>query len=173
MKRPYLLLVRYLLGSLGLLLVAMGVAWSVLSNMGTPPLSCPAYVLTSTGRFTIGNWTIFINMFYLLVQIVIFRRRFKARYLMQILATVVFGYMIDFSVWCSLWMVSEAFCVRLLLVLLSCFVTALGVSIEVLAQAWMLSAEMTVYAISKTYHTPFGQTKMIMDSSLVVLSMGL
>lgn len=171
MKRPALLLVRYLMGSAGLLLVAMGVAWSVFSNMGTPPLSCPAYVLASTGPFTVGNWTIFINMFYLLVQLAVFRQNFKAKYLMQILATVLFGYMIDFSMWCFQWMVPVTLWGRFLLVVLSCFVTALGVSIEVLAQAWMLSAEMTVYAISKTYHTPFGPTKVVMDSLLVVVSM--
>jgi len=167
------LLVRYLLGSAGLLLVAFGVAWSVLSNMGTQPLSCPAYVLASTGRFTIGNWTIFINMFYLLVQLAVFRRRFKAKYLMQILATVVFGYMIDFSMWCFGWMVPSALATRLLLIVLSCVVTALGVSIEVIAQSWMLSAEMTVYAISKTYHTPFDRTKVVMDSLLVIVTLAL
>lgn len=163
-------IVSYLTATLGLLLVALGVALSIMSNLGTGPLSCPAYVLNGIGGLTVGNWTIIVNMSYILVQLAVFRKNFKMKYLMQIPASLVFGYLIDFCLFCIRWLHPAGFASRILICLAACIVTAFGVSIEVVARAWMLSAEMTVYAISKTFRKPFGSVKVAMDSSLVVIA---
>lgn len=163
--------VRYFVATIGLLLVAAGVAVSILSNLGTSPLSCPSYVLEGVWGLTVGNWTIIINMIYLLFQMAVLRKDFKSKYLMQILATVVFGYMIDFSIWCLSWIHPTTLFHRVFLIIIACLVTALGTSIEVIARAWMLSAEMTVYAVTKKIHKPFGNIKVAMDSILVVISL--
>lgn len=168
--RAKTVVVSYSVATLGLFLVALGVALSIVSNLGTGPLSCPAYVLNGIGGLTVGNWTIIVNMFYVLVQLAIFRSKFKLKYLMQIPATLVFGYLIDFSLWCISWLHPSGFVSRLVVSLVACIITAIGVSIEVVARAWMLSAEMTVYAISKTFSKPFGPVKVAMDSSLVVIA---
>ncbi|MBP5538434.1 MAG: hypothetical protein J6X69_01160, partial [Bacteroidales bacterium] len=50
---------RYAVATVGLIFVALGVALSIISNLGTAPLSCPAYVLNlrwpalSVGTFTL------------------------------------------------------------------------------------------------------------------------
>ena len=51
-----------------------------------------------------------------------------------------------------------------------CAITAIGVSMEVHAKAWMLSAEMTVDAFSRTFSQPFDRVKVIMDSSMVLIA---
>lgn len=168
--RARTVVVSYSIATLGLFLVALGVALSIVSNLGTGPLSCPAYVLNGIGGLTVGNWTIVVNMFYILVQLSIFRRSFKWKYLMQIPASMLFGYLIDFSLFCLRFLHPSGFVARLAVCLIACIVTAIGVSIEVVARAWMLSAEMTVYAISKTFSKPFGPVKVAMDCSLVVIA---
>ncbi|MBP5210381.1 MAG: hypothetical protein J6Z27_00890 [Bacteroidales bacterium] len=162
--------ISYTVATFGLLLVAIGVAWSIISNLGTSALSCPSYVLVGIGGLTVGNWTILINTFYMLVQLAVLRRQFKWKYLMQIPASLVFGYLIDFSLYCFSWLHPTTFSYRLILNVLSCVISALGISIEVVARAWMLSAEMTVYAFTKTIHKPFGNIKVVMDSLLVVVA---
>jgi len=163
-------LFRYTFGTIGLFLVALGVALSIISNLGTSPLSCPAYVVTGTFGLTVGNWTILINMIYMVIQLVVLRKRFHLRYLMQIPASIVFGYLIDFSLLIFQWLHPASFTSRILLIIASCAISAFGISIEVIARGWMLSAELAVYAISSTIHKPFGTIKVIMDSSLVVIS---
>lgn len=166
------ILIRYSLATTGLLLVAMGVALSIISNLGTSPLSAPGYVLSPIGggRISVGNWTIIVNTVYIFIQLAVFRRNFKAKYLMQIPASIVFGYLIDLSIWMFCWLHPAGFVSRLVVLVISCLVTALGVSIEVVSQGWMLSAEMTVYSISKTYHKPFDKVKVIMDLCHVLIS---
>jgi len=166
-------LAKYSISTIGLLLVALGIALSIISNLGTAPLSCPSYILSLKWSPTVGEFTVIVNTVLLLIQILILGKGFKAKYLMQIPASVLFGYMID------LWMIVLGFIhpvtlvSRLSFVGLGCLVTATGVSLEVASQAWMLSAEMTVYALTKVNTKPFGTLKIIMDCLFVILSSGI
>ena len=165
------ILVCYGIATVGLVLVALGVALSIISNLGTAPLSCPAYVLNlRIPALSVGTFTVLVNMTYMLLQIALLRKEFKARHLMQILASAVFGYLIDGCMWALSWLHPAGFAARIGLTLLAAVVTAFGVSIEVAADAWMLSAEMTVAAFAKVLRKPFGPVKVVMDSLTVVIS---
>lgn len=165
------ILTRYAVATVGLVFVAFGVALSIISNLGTAPLSCPSYVLNLKWPvLSVGTFTVLVNMTYMLLQIALLRKEFKARHLMQILASAVFGYLIDGCMWALSWLHPAGFAARIGLTLLAAVVTAFGVSIEVAADAWMLSAEMTVAAFAKVLRKPFGPVKVVMDSLTVVIS---
>ncbi len=165
------ILSRYAVATVGLVFVALGVALSIISNLGTAPLSCPSYVLNLEWPvLSVGTFTILVNIVYMLLQIALLRKDFKARHLMQILASAVFGYLIDGCMWALSWLHPAGFAARIGLTLLAAAVTAFGVSIEVAADAWMLSAEMTVAAFSKVLRKPFGPVKVVMDSLTVVIA---
>ena len=170
MKR---LAARYTASTIGLLLVALGIALTIISNLGTSPLSCPAYLLSLWGSLSVGTFTVIINTGLILVQLAVLWKRFKAKYLMQIPASFVFGYMIDFWVWVLGAFTPGTLAARILLVAASCVITAFGVSLEVGAQGWMLSAEMTVYAFTKVSPKPFGTLKVWMDCIYVLLAAGI
>lgn len=162
---------RYGFATVGLFLVSLGVALSIISNLGTAPLSCAAYVLNlKITSISVGTFNVLINMLYILIQLVLLRRDFKVEYLMQVIATVLFGFFIDASMWMLSSLAPSAFLSKLLLTILAGVVTAFGVSMEVAAKAWMLSAEMTVSAYSTVFHKDFGKVKISMDSLLVVVA---
>jgi len=162
------LFLRYLIATIGLFLVALGIPMSVKSNLGTAALSCPPYVLSLCFGYSLGEFTILVNMLMLLLQIALLRKRFKLKYLMQILATVVFGYMIDIWSYILEPLQLTSLCARFLLIVLGSVITAIGVSLEVACEAWMLSAEMTVYALTKVTSKSFSTLKILMDSAYVV-----
>ncbi len=166
------ILSRYLFATVGLFFVAMGIALSIVSDLGTAPLSCPAYVLNL--KFTsisVGTFTFIFNLIYIVIQLALFRKDFERRYWLQIVASALLGYLIDASLWMCSWMVWDTVVMRIVALLVACVFTALGISIELAAVAWILPAELTtqaiVYAAPKI---PFGTAKILMDSSLVVLS---
>jgi len=164
------LIPRYTVSTVGLLLVALGIALSIVSNLGTAPLSCPAYLLSLKWKPSVGVFTIIVNSSLILIQLVAIRRQFKLKYLMQIPASLVFGYMIDLWMWVLGGLIPHTLAFRIILVVAGCVITALGVSLEVTAQAWMLSAEMTVYVFTKVIPKPFGTLKVWMDCLFVVLA---
>lgn len=165
------LLRRYTVASVGLVFVALGVALSIVSNLGTAPLSCPAYVLNLEWPvLSVGTFTLLVNMLYLVLQVLLLRKDFKARSLMQIPASALFGYLIDGCLWALSWLHPGGFAARLGLTVLAALVTAFGVSIEVAADAWMLSAEMTVAAFCQVFRAAFSPVKVVMDSLTVVIA---
>ncbi len=162
---------RYTVATVGLVFAALGIALSIISNLGTSPLSCPSYVLNLKWPvLSVGTFTLLVNLFYVLLQMALLRKDFQARHLMQIPASALFGYMIDGCLWALSWLHPGNFVARLALTLLSAVVTAFGVSIACRESAWMLSAEMTVAAFSKLLRKPFSPVKVVMDTLVVVLS---
>lgn len=164
---------KYLISTAGLLMVALGIALSIISNLGTSALSCPSYVLSLWGSLSVGTYTVIVNTSLILVQLLVLRKRFKAKYLMQIPASFVFGYMIDLWLWILTFLHPGTLAARFALIIAGCIITAAGVSLEVCAQAWMLSAEMTVYAFTKVSTKPFGTLKVWMDSLFVLIAAGM
>ena len=161
---------RYLASTIGLLFVALGIALTIISNLGTSPLSCPPYILSLWGKPSVGEFTVMVNTALILVQLAVLRRQFKLKYLMQIPASFVFGYMIDFWLWALASVSPATLFARFALVIVSCIITAFGVSLEVGAQGWMLSAELTVYAFTKVSTKRFGTIKVWMDCLYVVIA---
>ena len=165
------IIIRYLVATLGLFLVALGVALSIKANLGTAPLSCPAYVLNlEYPSVSVGTFIFIVNMVYMLVQILLLRSDFKASHLMQIVASILFGYMVDACLWMLSSLSALSFLYKFLLILLASLVTAVGVSLEVKSNAWMLSAEMTVSAVAEVSGKKFDNVKIAMDTLMVVIA---
>ena len=93
-------LIRYSIATLGLAFVAIGVALSIKSQLGTAPISCPPYVLSlMPDTFSVGEFTIMMHIFFILIQVLLLRKNFKLEYLMQLVPTFLFGYMCDLFIW--------------------------------------------------------------------------
>ena len=130
-SRTVNIIVRYAVASVGLFMIAFAIALAIKSNLGTAPLSCMAYVLNlDMPGISVGTFTFLVNMLYILIQLAVLRRRFKAVHLMQVVASVLFGYMIDLSLWTLEWLEPAGFGIRLLLILAAAAVTALGTDID-------------------------------------------
>ncbi len=164
------ILTRYAIATIGLILVAIGVALSILSDLGTSPISCPPYVISLWGGLTVGQYTAAMHFLFILLQIALLRNKFKVENLMQIAAAIVFGALTDAAIWALSWVVPTGYLSKVILMLLSCIITAAGISIEVRAKAWMLAGEMTVAAISEVTKAKFSNVKIIFDCSLVAIS---
>ena len=64
----------------------------------------------------------------------------------------------------------EAYIFKIIYLLIGCVILGFGVYIEVLANVAMLPGESFVRAVSSTWHTEFGSTKVAFDVSLTVIA---
>lgn len=172
---------RYLTGTVGLTLVAIGVALSIKSDLGTAPISCPPYVVSLAGSFSIGSFTIgtvgqytmLMHLVFILLQIALLRSKFKLESLMQIPAAIVFGTLTDVAIWAFGWIEPGTYIGRLALMALSIVITAAGISLEVAGKAWMLAGEMTDAALAEFLGVKFRNAKIGFDIFLVALAAGI
>lgn len=161
---------RYLLFLVGLFINSLGVSLVTKANLGTSPISSIPYVLSLKFPFTLGNFTIVYNLVLIALQIIILRKNFKIENILQIPVAVMFGYFIDFTMYLLFWVDPQNYFMKIIALLLGCFVLGFGVYIEVLADVVMLAGESFVRAIVQTWNTNFGITKIIVDSSMVFIA---
>lgn len=167
------ILIRYGISTLGLVIVALGVGISVKSNLGIAPPSCPPVILNLRwGNISVGTFTWMMHLVFILFQLLLLRKDFKLRYLMQIPAAFVFGYMCDGAIWLFDAIASPAtdYVMQILLTLAAVVLTAIGIKLEVVGDGWVLAGDMTTAVLSKVTNKPFGTVKILFDVTLVAVT---
>ena len=161
----------------GLFIMAFGVSLSLKSNLGVSPVnSLPneiSLVANSFGiNLSLGNAVIIIFSCYVLVQILIKRRRFPLIDLTQVIFSVIFGYFTNFTgllTNASSYLTSLP--LRLLFMAVSMVFIAFGVSIYMNAKLVNMPMEGMTLAISEQLGKPFARVKVVVDCSTVILAL--
>lgn len=168
------LLRRYLLFVVALFINAFGIALITKALLGTSPITSITYVLSMFTSLTMGQWTIIVNLLFLLFELPFMTRqdlRTDCRiFLLQIPVTLFFGTFIDCSMNALHWLQPQAYASQIVSLLAGCVVLAVGIALEVKANVAMVAGEYFVRAISRRTHGEFGYVKLGFDISLVLLA---
>ena len=161
---------RYLVLFAGLWIMAFGVAFSIKANLGTSPISSVPYVVSLFAPLTVGNATILMHCVFILIQILLLRRKYERIQLMQLPVAFLFGYLTDFGVWALEKVVCRTYWQQWLACLAGVILVAVGVSLEVKADVVVLAGEGVVLAICKVLPVKFGFMKVGFDVTLVIIA---
>lgn len=161
---------RYIIFLIGLFINSLGVSLITKANLGTSPISSIPYVLSLNFPFTLGQFTIAFSLLLILIQLIILRRNFKAEHLLQIPISILFGYFIDLTMVLLFFVDPQSYISSVVYLLIGCLILGFGVYTEVLANVAMLPGESFVRAVSSTWKTEFGSTKVAFDVSLTVIA---
>jgi uncharacterized membrane protein YczE len=153
--------------------VALGVGISIKSNLGIAPPSCPPTILNLRWTdISVGTFTWMMHLVFIAIQALILRKRFRLRFLMQIPAAFVFGYMCDAAIWLFDAISNPAtnYLVQILLSLASVVLTAIGIKLEVVGNGWILAGDKIVAVLADVLRKPFSTMKIFVDVALVVMT---
>ncbi len=164
------ILKRYLLLLAGLAVMAFGVAFSIKASLGTSPISSVPYVVSLIAPLTVGTATIIMHCIFILLQILILRKRYQLIQLMQLPVALFFGCLTDFAVWAVQGITCSTYLQQWTACLTGIFLVALGVSFEVKAGVVVLAGEGVVLAICQVLPVKFGYMKVGFDVTLVVIA---
>ena len=162
---------RYILFIISLFFSAFGVALTKHGELGVSPISSIPNVFSyKFNSISIGNWLIIWNCLLIVGQVLILRKKFKPIQLLQVPLSFLFGYFTDFGMWCAAPIPNENYFVRIILVILGVSVLGFGISLSVIANVVMNSGEAFVKAVADTLEKSFGNVKIILDVTYVLLS---
>lgn len=164
---------RYIIFLIGLFINSLGVSLITKADLGTSPISSIPYVLSLNFPMTLGQFTIIFSILLIIIQLFILRKNFKAEHLLQIPISILFGYFIDLTMVLLGFVHPEAYGLKIIYLLIGCVILGFGVYMEVLANVAMLPGESFVRAVSTTWNTNFGNTKVAFDVSLSVIAAAL
>ncbi len=164
---------RYIFLLFGLVIMAFGVAFSISADLGTSPISSVPYVVSLFTPLTVGTATICMHCVFILIQILILRKKYKPIQLMQLPVAFLFGYLTDFAVWAIQGISYAAYWQQWLLCAVGIILVGIGVSFEVTANVVTLAGEGVVLAICQVCPIPFARMKVTFDVGLVLTACAL
>lgn len=157
---------------LGLLIITCGIAISVKSNLGVTPVSSIPYTMTCVLGLEMGKATILFHSLLVCVQILILRRNFEWKNVLQVLVGVVFGYFTTFFNWgASFLPTPDNIIIRLVMMVISTCCIATGIFFYVPPKIMPLAIEGTMETISKVTRIEFPKVKVGFDCTMVVISL--
>lgn len=165
------ILFKIIIFSVGLFIMAFGVALSVKANLGVSPISCIPYVYCFKLPLTLGTLTIFFNLILILIQIGILRKKYHLLQLLQLPVVFAFGVFIDLALHLVSGLNISNYFWQTFWCLMSCVVIAFGVFLEIKAKLTYLPGEGLAMAIADTFNKEFGKAKIGVDSSMVLLGL--
>lgn len=167
---------RYTISTAGIAFVALGIAFSIVANLGVSALNAPTCALAARwpglviGSWdAVSSWNFILYSFFILIQMLVLRSRFRAADVLQLVANFLMSAFLAFfcSALARMGIVADGLATRISMVVLSILFTAVGVSMEVVSDAWMLPAEMTVRACTIAFGGLFSRNKIYMDCFLL------
>lgn len=152
--------------------MSFGVAFSIVSTLGTTPISSIAYALALITNLSVGTTTFIFNAALILIQFIILRSRFHKKRLLQLINCVVFSYFIDVALnIVSLIPFDGSIPMMALYLVISILLIALGIFIYMPANIAPLPGEGCVEAIAIVTNWRFSTIKICFDATVVITAL--
>ena len=157
--------------TLGLFLMAIGVTFSVHSNLGLSPVNSLPYAVSMVVGVSLGFCVAVIYTCFILMQIILLRKEYKPINLLQIVISMLFGFFVDFAELLFGGFVIPTYLGRLAMLAISIAFVAIGLTFYLGAKLIPLPMDGLTLAITKKQKKlAFHQVKVITDSLNVVLA---
>ena len=163
---------RICLFTVGLFIMSVGVAFSIISTLGTTPISSISYSLTLITNINIGITTFLFNVALIFIQIIILRSRFRKKRLLQFINCVMFGYFTDLALYIvSFVPFDNSILCSVLFLIISIFLIAFGIFVYMPANIAPLPGEGCVEAVAIVTNWRFSTIKIAFDATMVIISL--
>lgn len=163
---------RYFIFVVSLFINAWGVALITKALLGTSPITSVTYVLSMFTPLSMGQWTIMLNIFFVLLELFLMTtkdlKENRRIFLLQIPISFCFGLFIDLAMNMLVWLNPSLYLYQIAVLLAGCVVLAIGIALEVKANVAMTSGEYIVRVISLKMKQEFGYVKLGFDITLVL-----
>lgn len=163
---------RYSLFLIGLFVASLGVAFSTKAGLGTSPVaSVPYSVSLLLPVMSFGMWLNLWSVIQICVQVLILRKNCNVfEIVIQTILAFVYGYLTNFSCWLIRGIEVNTYFQQILLLLISCFILALGIWIQFKGGVAMLPGEAMNRAISSVTGKKYENIKIFFDVFYIIVS---
>lgn len=166
---------RYIVLFTGILFIALGVSMFTKSGLGTSAIS--VIPLTFSLQFTqlsYGTWVALFNILLLALEWAMLRAEMPIREVVQqLFFALVFGSVVDLTMFLLFFLNPDAYWQRLLVVLASCFVMAFGVYLTLICRVGVMAGDGFARALAGKIGLSFAKTRVISDTTMLLIAVAL
>lgn len=158
--------------TIGLFIMSLGVAFSIVSTLGTTPISSISYSLALITNINIGITTFIFNVTLIFIQFLILKKRFHRKRLLQFINCIMFGYFTDLALYLVSFIPFDGSVIMCILFLaVSILLTAFGIFVYMPANIAPLPGEGCVEAVAIVTGWRFSTIKIGFDATMVITSL--
>lgn len=162
---------KFIMYSLGMLFLAVGVTLSIKSNMGVSPINSIPFALSKILQIEMGNVVTVYFCSLVLLQVLILRKEFKIINLLQLFFSTLFGYFVSLSNYIFQHVkVQDHVAVQFIFLAASIVIIALGLLLYLNADIVPMPPEGTVKAVAMKSNGEFSKLKVLFDCCAVVIA---
>lgn len=166
---------RVMIYVLGLFLMALGVAFSVNSDLGVSPVNALPYVLSQVSGAALSLCVIVVFGSYIVLQALLLRREFRPISLLQIVFSTIFGCFVDFAKGILGSFSLPTYAGQLVMLFISIVLIAIGVVLYIEVDLVPMPMEGLSLAVARKRNVLFHKMKIMVDcivvAAAVVLSL--
>ena len=152
--------------------MALGVSFSIISTLGTTPISSISYSLALITKIDIGLTTLIFNVSLIFIQLLILKSKFNKKRLLQFINCVLFGYFTSLTLYLvSFINYTPSIFINILFLIISIILTASGIFIYMPANIAPLPGEGCVEAVAIVSGWRFSTIKILFDAIMVIISL--
>lgn len=164
------IIIRFLIYITGLYILAIGIAISIRSQSGVSPVSTIPIVFSEVTGKSVGTITFMFYFLCVILQIIILKKEYRARDLLQIIFSFVFGVFTDLALFLLQDLAAPNIFVQIMLFGISLVLISIGVFLIIVADIVMNAPEGLCIAISKKWNLKFSSVKSMFDLFCVIIS---
>lgn len=154
----------------GVVVNAFGIALITKAALGTSPISSLPYVLSLEFPLSLGLFSFFLNMVFIVMQAVLLGRDFPASQWLQVLVNAIFSASIDVGMALLSWLQVSSLPEAVISLAIGIVVLGAGITVEVAPDVMYVPGEGVVAAISKRSGKVLGSCKIVFDCTLVAIA---
>lgn len=156
---------------IGMLLMTIGVNLSVLSGLGVSPIDTIPYIVSLILQKSLGLCSTLVFSVYIVLQILILRRKFQWKNLLQIVISILFGWFVNVSgTVINLLPADPIYPVKFLYMVCSMIFLGTGIFLYVATDIMSMPADGVALALAEVTRKPMSTCKICFDWSVVVLT---
>ena len=163
-------LYRGIIYIIGIFFLAFSVAFAVNSDLGISPVNSFPNAISIVSGVSLGTCASAVFIFYVLLQIVILRKKFKWYNIFQIVVSLMFGYFTDFAKKTLGSFCFPTYAGRLLMLGISIVLIAIGISLYTDVKLIPMPSEGLTLTFSEAFGIKFHNMKIIQDCVSVSLA---
>ncbi len=165
---------RYLTFVLAILCITLGIGIITKGSLGTSPITSIPYSLSLVFSPSIGTFTILYSFLLVTLQgLMLWKtldRTGRVNLLLEYVVSVVFGFLVDFSMWLFQALEPSEYWAQVATVLVGILVLAMGVYLQVVASVVMVPGDGFAYALTVRTKRSYGLVRVCSDSTMVVIA---
>ena len=170
MKKVVLRIIFYIVG---LFIVTLGIAACIKSGLGVSPVTSIPRTISLVSSITTGVATILFYALLVVIQILLLRKNFKLKNLLQLPVAILFGYFTDFSIWLlsASNIVQGGMVLQFAVCIIGILLVAIGMFFYVPTDIVPLPPDGTIKTVAELTKMKFPNVKIIYDVTSVSISL--